>query len=82
MSAAGRKRVAGLVLAWLLAPGHAGAQTPAPAREVQTSRGPTSELYIRKRPATPEAPILSKELKDLLATTEKRRDDKRIQAIG
>src|SRR5882672_5652452 len=53
-----------------------------PEREVDTSRGPTSELYIRKRPPTPEAPILSKELKDLLSSTEKKRDDKRLEAIG
>ena len=31
-----------------------------------TSRGPTSELYIRKRPPAPEAPVLSQELKKLL----------------
>ncbi|MBA3465758.1 MAG: tetratricopeptide repeat protein [Deltaproteobacteria bacterium] len=55
----------------------------APARDVpSTSRGPTSELYIRKRPVAPEAPILNKELKTLLASTEKRRDDKRLEAIG
>ena len=53
------------------------------ANEVQvTLRGPTSELYIRKRPPTPEAPILSKELKDLLGATERRRDDKRLEAIA
>jgi len=55
----------------------------APAREVPiTSRGPTSELYIQKRPVAPEAPVLSAELKKLLASTEKRRDEKRIEAIG
>ncbi|HEU4732995.1 MAG TPA: tetratricopeptide repeat protein, partial [Kofleriaceae bacterium] len=53
-----------------------------PEREVETSRGPTSELYIRKRPPAPEAPVLSAELKTLLASTEKKRDDKRIEAIG
>ncbi len=75
---------AALVVGWLawFGPDIASAQTPAPARDVQTTRGPTSELYIRKRPPTPEAPVLSAELKTLLATTEKRRDDKRIQAIG
>lgn len=53
-----------------------------PEREVETSRGPSSELYIRKRPPAPEAPVLSPELKTLLNTTEKRRDDKRLEAIG
>jgi tetratricopeptide (TPR) repeat protein len=54
-----------------------------PAGELQvTMRGPSSELYIRKRPPTPEAPILSLDLKKLLASTEKRRDDKRLEAIG
>src|SRR6476661_4781121 len=52
------------------------------AAEVELQRGPASELYIRKRPPTPEAPVLSKELKDLLNTTEKKRDDKRLEAIG
>jgi TolA-binding protein len=77
-----RRGAAALAVAWLLAPGLAAAQSPAPAREVQTTRGPTSELYIRKRPPTPEAPILSAEFFNDPATTEKRRDDKRIQAIG
>ncbi|HSS01324.1 MAG TPA: tetratricopeptide repeat protein [Kofleriaceae bacterium] len=53
-----------------------------PEREVDTSRGPASELYIRKRPPAPEAPVLSPELKTLLASTEKKRDDKRLEAIG
>lgn len=48
----------------------------------QTSRGPTSELYIRKRPPSPEAPVLDQQLKALLLSTEKRRDDKRLEAIG
>src|SRR5262245_47277116 len=51
-------------------------------REIEVNRGPAQELYIRKRPPTPEAPILSKELKRLLASTEKKRDDKRLEAIG
>jgi tetratricopeptide (TPR) repeat protein len=50
--------------------------------EVSVQRGPSSELYIRKRPPSPEAPILSQELKNLLASTEKKRDDKRLEAIG
>ncbi len=59
--------------------------TPALAdhsKELDVQRGPTSELYIRKRPPTPEAPVLSSELQELLNKTEKRRDDKRIEAIG
>ncbi|HET7501059.1 MAG TPA: tetratricopeptide repeat protein [Kofleriaceae bacterium] len=63
-----------------IAPSIASAQRP--ERDVETSRGPTSELYIRKRPPAPEAPVLSAELKTLLASTEKRRDDKRLEAIG
>src|SRR6185436_3621597 len=51
-------------------------------REVAVTRGPASDLYIRKRPVTPEAPILSADLKTMLASTEKRRDDKRLEAIG
>ncbi|HSK04101.1 MAG TPA: tetratricopeptide repeat protein [Kofleriaceae bacterium] len=76
-----------LALALALA-GLAGLAAPAPAhaqqgpREVSVTRGPASDLYIRKRPLTPEAPILSGELKTLLASTEKRRDDKRLEAIG
>jgi TolA-binding protein len=69
-----------LVLAALLLPATAFAQKQ--AQEIDVQRGPTSELYIRKRPPAPEAPVLTKELKDLLNTTEKRRDDKRLEAIG
>jgi tetratricopeptide (TPR) repeat protein len=53
-----------------------------PIGDVDVQRGPASELYIRKRPPAPEAPVLSQELKDLLGVTEKKRDDKRLQAIG
>lgn len=63
-----------------LTPGLAAAQ--APERQIDTARGPSSELYIRKRPPAPEAPVLSAELKALLASTEKKRDDKRLEAIG
>lgn len=70
-----------LLSALLLSSAVAAAQ--APARDVPTtSRGPTSELYIRKRPVAPEAPVLNQDLKTLLASTEKRRDDKRLEAIG
>jgi len=51
-------------------------------KDVQVTRGPTSELYIKKRPPTPEAPVLSKELKDMLVLTETKRDEKRLEAIG
>jgi tetratricopeptide (TPR) repeat protein len=73
-------RVIVLAAALCVAPALAGAQKP--EREVDTSRGPASELYIRKRPPAPEAPVLSAELKTLLASTEKQRDDKRLEAIG
>ena len=52
------------------------------AQEIDVQRGPAAELYIRKRPPAPEAPILSEQLKKLLVSTEKRRDDKRTEAIG
>jgi tetratricopeptide (TPR) repeat protein len=63
-----------------LLPGVAFAQKP--AREIEVTRGPATDLYIRKRPPAPEAPVLSTDLKQLLAATEKKRDDKRLQAIG
>ncbi|MDX2087706.1 MAG: tetratricopeptide repeat protein [Kofleriaceae bacterium] len=67
----------------LVTPAIARGQGAAPARDLpSTSRGPTSELYIRKRPPSPEAPVLSEDLKKLLVDTEKRRDDKRLEAIG
>jgi tetratricopeptide (TPR) repeat protein len=50
--------------------------------EVNLDRGPTSELYLRKRPPVPEAPVLAPELQKLLASTTKQRDDRRIEAIG
>jgi cellulose synthase operon protein C len=50
--------------------------------EVDVDRGPTSELYIRKRPPIPEAPVLSDELKKLLNATETKRDQKRLDAIA
>ncbi len=69
------------LLTLLLAPAAASAQ--APMKDISTTtRGPTSELYIRKRPPAPEAPVLSTDLKALLTSTEKRRDDKRLEAIG
>jgi len=71
-----------LAIGVLVAPSIARAQKQAGELQVSTVRGPASELYIRKRPPTPEAPVLSKELKGLLASTEKRRDNKRLEAIG
>src|SRR5580692_10495899 len=72
-----------LIIAALLAlPGLASAQPVAGPKELDSSRGPASELYIRKRPTSPSAPVLSDELKKLLSSTEKKRDDKRIEAIG
>lgn len=63
-----------------LGPGVALAQKQ--AREIEIQRGPAAELYIRKRPPAPEAPVLSAELQKLLVSTEKKRDDKRLEAIG
>ena len=67
-----------LAVALALAPSLAAAQP----HELDVQRGPASELYIRKRPATPEAPVLSKELQQLLTSTETQRDEKRTEAIG
>ncbi|HTR52910.1 MAG TPA: tetratricopeptide repeat protein [Kofleriaceae bacterium] len=69
-----------LALLVLLVPTVALAQKP--MQELDLQRGPASELYIRKRPPAPEAPVLSKELKDLLTSTETKRDEKRLEAIG
>jgi len=71
-----------LVVVLGLALGPAVARAQKIDRDVDTSRGPSSELYIRKRPPAPEAPVLSAELKTILQSTEKRRDDKRLEAIG
>lgn len=65
---------------WLGAAAPAAAQ--ARPKEIELDRGPTAELYIRKRPPAPVAPSLSKELQELLASTETRRDEKRLEAIG
>jgi tetratricopeptide (TPR) repeat protein len=77
-----RIAIAAIVAAAAAAPRLAAAQAQAPERQIDTSRGPASELYIRKRPPAPEAPVLSAELKTLLSSTEKKRDDKRLEAIG
>jgi TolA-binding protein len=60
----------------------AAAPRHAQVTEVDVDRGPTSELYIRKRPPAPAAPVLSAELKKLLTSTERKRDAKRTEAIG
>jgi cellulose synthase operon protein C len=49
--------------------------------EVNLDRGPASELYLRKRPPVPEAPVLAPELQKMLNATIKQRDDKRSEAI-
>ncbi|HVV88632.1 MAG TPA: tetratricopeptide repeat protein [Kofleriaceae bacterium] len=75
-------------LAFVLAAAAALGALPSRARaqdqpsEVSLDRGPTSELYLRKRPPVPEAPVLADELKKLLATASQQRDDKRLQAIS
>ncbi len=69
-----------LAAALAAVPGTALAQKQ--AQEIEVQRGPAAELYIRKRPPAPEAPVLSMELKKMLASTEKKRDDKRLEAIG
>ncbi|HVK74156.1 MAG TPA: tetratricopeptide repeat protein [Kofleriaceae bacterium] len=62
----------------------AAAAAPAAAQmsEVSLDRGPASELYLRKRPPVPEAPVLAPELQKLLNATEKQRDAKRLEAVA
>lgn len=60
--------------------GRLAAAQPRP-KEVEIDRGPTAELYIRKRPPAPVAPALSDELQKLLLATETKRDEKRLEAI-
>jgi cellulose synthase operon protein C len=60
----------------------AGHQVAAQPKEVQLERGPASDLYLRKRPLAPEAPLLSSELKRLLQASETKRDAKRLEAIA
>jgi tetratricopeptide (TPR) repeat protein len=50
--------------------------------EVDIQRGPTAELYIRKRPPAPASPTLSPELQKMLGAATIQRDAKREQAIG
>jgi tetratricopeptide (TPR) repeat protein len=80
MSAATRAAAlaAGTVVATLLAAAPARAQIG----EVDVQRGPTAELYIRKRPPAPATPTLSPELEKMLGTARKQRDAKREEAIG
>jgi len=62
----------------------AAAAAPAAAQmgEVEVQRGPTAELYIRKRPPAPAQPTLSPELQKMLTAATKQRDAKREEAIG
>lgn len=70
-------------LAFTLAMALAGAGlAQAQVAEVSLDRGPTSELYLRKRPPVPEAPVLAPELKALLERTSKQRDERRLEAIA
>ncbi len=50
--------------------------------EVSLDRGPASELYLRKRPPVPEAPVLAPELEKMLNAAVKQRDAKRVEAIA
>ena len=71
-------RAAFAALTLLLAASPAAAQIS----EVNLDRGPTSELYLRKRPPVPESPVLAPELKKMLDVAVKQRDDKRVEAIA
>jgi tetratricopeptide (TPR) repeat protein len=50
--------------------------------EIDLDRGPTSELYVRKRPPAPVAPVLADELERLLGDATRKRDEKRLEAIA
>src|SRR5262245_29001592 len=50
--------------------------------EVDVQRGPTAELYIRKRPPAPASPVLSPDLQKMLGIATKQRDAKREEAIS
>ena len=50
--------------------------------DVDLDRGPTAELYIRKRPPPPASPVLPDELKTMLVDRETRATAKRDEAIG
>ncbi len=71
-----------ILLALLFVPTVALAQPATDDEDVDLDRGPTAELYIRKRPPTPEGPSLSPELQKLLTEAQEKRDAKRSQAIG
>ena len=58
------------------------ASASAQLKEVELDRGPTAELYIRKRPSVPTAPRIPKELQTLLIERENQAKAKRTQAIG
>lgn len=59
-------------------------QRPALAQleEVDVDTSSAAELYIRKRPSTPETPEPPEILQKLLVEKEKARDEKRTEAIG
>jgi TolA-binding protein len=71
-------KLAGSLLVLGLLAGPASAQMA----EVNLDRGPASELYLRKRPPVPEAPVLAPELEKMLNATVKQRDAKRVEAIS
>ncbi|HWN67358.1 MAG TPA: tetratricopeptide repeat protein [Haliangium sp.] len=50
--------------------------------DVELDRGPTAELYIRKRPPPPASPALPPELQTMLEDRETRAAAKREEAIG
>ena len=72
----------GRAIAFVLATALAAPRAHAQPSEVNLDRGPAADLYVRKRPATPAAPILADELKTLLGDATTRRDDKRLEAIA
>ena len=50
--------------------------------DVELDRGPTAELYIRKRPPPPASPVIPAELQNMLTAKETAASAKRTEAIG
>ena len=76
------RRLAALCLALAAGAPAARAQKGNPKEvEVETDKSAAADLYVKRRPATPEAPKLPKEIEARLQVAEKAADGKRSEAI-